>query len=167
MNQDIKELLELAAKACGGLVYVDSVGNWIHVAENGTRGAWWNPAFDDGDGARMEEQLGINITWVHPSAIRRDSVEAGCHYEGRFYFRAEGYVGHNGDRQAARRMASLRVAAEIGSQMNSTVDISPKRLPSAKELEQRARLAERLKGRAKPEFSEPLWAEHLREDSEP
>ena len=54
MTQDIKELLELAAKACGGLVYVDSVGSWIHVAEDGTRGAWWNPSIDDGDGEMMD-----------------------------------------------------------------------------------------------------------------
>jgi len=42
------ELLALAARAHGGLEYVDEMG-WIHVSPDGTRGAWWNPLTDDGE----------------------------------------------------------------------------------------------------------------------
>ena len=105
-----KELLELAARALGEQID-DWNGDcpviyfWDGDPQNPERNyRYWNPATDDGDCARMEAALGINIIW--------DEVAVAA--EGEYGFRLyEPYRDHNNDRQAARRMASLRCAAEI------------------------------------------------------
>ena len=55
-----KELLELAAKAVGGFVYVENMG-WIEQDEHGNRGSWWNPLGDDGDALRLAVKLGMCV----------------------------------------------------------------------------------------------------------
>ena len=115
MSQDIRELLELAAKACGY-----SIHDWCDGA------AWaykigseldfygelpifkWAPHLDDGDGARMEAQNYIQLSFYDSYVRANLHGDSGC---------VEKYKNHNGDRQAARKMASLRVAAEIGRRM--------------------------------------------------
>lgn len=48
-----KELLALAAKAVGGLLYVHDMDAWIAYDEaTGARGSWWDPLTDDGDALR-------------------------------------------------------------------------------------------------------------------
>ena len=59
---------------------------------------------DDGDCARMEAALGIHVAW------HSDGVVCGLRWAGA----TELFDDHGGDKQAARRMASLRVAAEHG-----------------------------------------------------
>jgi len=57
-----QELLSLAARAHGGLEYVDEMG-WIHVSQDGTRGAWWHPLTDDGDALRLAVKLRIKLSF--------------------------------------------------------------------------------------------------------
>ena len=107
-----RELLELAAKAAGlnisgldeafpagGILIVDSDGNDFD----------WNPLEDDGDCARLESACYLyvefhNIWVVVSSGLSSSSIR-------------EAYADHNGDRNAARRLASVRAAAEIGKTM--------------------------------------------------
>lgn len=109
-----RELMELAAKACGLQDYA-WCEPWKCMALIDWHGGFvsnkcWNPARSDGDCARMEAALGIDVEWL--------SYEL-CAYwksgDGILLFQdARLYSDHKGDKQSARRMASLRVAAEIG-----------------------------------------------------
>lgn len=122
MTQDIKELLELAAKACGYEVfgYGGDDKCVIRFADIGPDDVVeWSPHLDDGDGARMEAQLGVEFKWKHLSVTATAVKDDAAPYSNS-YFKAtciEFFLNHNGDRQAARRMASLRVAAEVGRRM--------------------------------------------------
>ena len=64
----------------------------------------FSPLTDDGDCARMEAQLGLSILWF------KDYVLSG---KGRLHQ----VIDCNGDKNAARRAASVAVAAEIGRLM--------------------------------------------------
>lgn len=105
-----KELLELAAKAVGLHVKanrVDEDDKFTHlvVGQKFTREKIdWNPLTDDGDCARMEAALGINVEWSALGVV--------CGKRG--FETTELFNNHAGDKQEARRMASLRIAAEIG-----------------------------------------------------
>lgn len=99
-----RELLEFAAKAAG------IAGFWVDVGLNTGSDASpmiWDPRNDDGDCARMEAALGIHVTW------HSDGVVCGK----RIWQETAMFEDHNGDRQAARRIASLRIAAAIGKAM--------------------------------------------------
>lgn len=89
-----RELLELAAKAAG-IKLLPGAPAWHR----------WNPLIDDSDEARLEAQLGIDITW----SISRVSAQ---HRLG-LIFVTETFDDHNGDKQKARRYAGTRAAAEI------------------------------------------------------
>ena len=105
-----KELLELAAKAVGVAVVRWNDGLEPYSSGLGLildSGRLWNPLTDDGDGARMEAALGINVAW------HSDGVVCGLRWAGA----TELVDDHGGDKQAARRMASLRVAAKHGRAM--------------------------------------------------
>lgn len=103
-----REMLELAAKAAGisgewarwHQAYGDE---WVEGLNCGGR-FLWNPLVDDGDGARMEAAIGIHVTW------HSDGVVCGK----RIWQETAMFEDHNGDKQAARRIASLRIAAEVG-----------------------------------------------------
>ena len=95
------ELLGLAAKAAG----VDYC-NGVDL----DTGSPWNPIDDDGDEARLEAALGLNVQWREHYVI----VEKGS--SSRFFSTAR-YADHGGDKQAARRLAGVRAAAEIGKAM--------------------------------------------------
>ena len=64
----------------------------------------FSPLTDDGDCARMEAQLGLSILWF------KDYVLSG---KGRLHQ----VIDCNGDKNAARRAASVAVASEIGKLM--------------------------------------------------
>jgi hypothetical protein len=97
---DLKELLPLAARACGYTF------DPIAIGPDGARlirgNIWWNP-LTPGDGAKMEDKLRIGISWLHDCVV--------CFAQGKE--RAERYADHH-DEGTARQWASLRVAAEIG-----------------------------------------------------
>lgn len=119
-----RELLELAAKAIGKNViahkfcdeFLDSWDGLIDYEDRFmSNPPEWSPLKDDGDCARMEAALGIDIEWLsyEVCAYWKDEDGMLLHEE------SECYSEHKGDKQAARRMASLRVAAEIGRAMQS------------------------------------------------
>ena len=100
-----RELLELAAKACGYTIRENGTD------VNGETWYWceqiadcWNPLNDDGDALRMVVRLKLHVepmetaTWV--STPEFDVIEA-----------------YNDDPEAATRRAILRAAAEIGKAM--------------------------------------------------
>ena len=100
------KLLVMAAEAVGFPNYTVS-GNFLFVETGpcrGSSGYYWNPGGDDGDCARMEAALGIHVAW------HSDGVVCGLRWAGA----TELFDDHGGDKQAARRLASLRVAAEHG-----------------------------------------------------
>lgn len=103
-----KELLEAAARAHGGLAYVEDMG-WIHQAPDGSRGAWWHPLTDDGDALRLAVKLNIDVRQCEPalSANPRSAV----------YAKAPGAPGwiesYNGDSYAATRRAIVRAASSL------------------------------------------------------
>ncbi len=110
MTDDIKDLLTLAAKACGYEVdWCEETGRPAIRDQHG--GAdYLAPHLDDGDGARMEAKLHIDVTWNKGEGLVFANL-----YE--IHPVHEYFTDHNNDRQAARRWASLRAAAQIGGQM--------------------------------------------------
>lgn len=115
MNSERDELLRLAAKAAGHVVNVRRQAERDALIDPAKASLWidaestaWNPLTDDGDEARLEAALRLNVTW-HPDfvEVRCDRTSAAC----KVYF-LPGI-----DSQAARREAGVRVAAEIGRAM--------------------------------------------------
>ena len=111
-----REMLEFAAKACGLRLVFDQNGvprNATYYAPDSNVFSMpvWNARADDGDCARMEAALGIWLRW------ETELVEAYVYFHN--YCTDEGvyFSHHNGDRNAARRMASCMVAAQIGRDM--------------------------------------------------
>lgn len=98
-----KELLELAAKANGGLVYVQDMG-WIYEDAEGNRGSWWNPLGDDGDALKLAVKLRFNI-----EIDAHEVFVAGKDAENHQLFEW-----HCDDAMKATRRAIVRAAAEIG-----------------------------------------------------
>jgi hypothetical protein len=101
MSDDLKEILPLAARACG----LTHHGEFDPHAGLKTTAGWWNP-LTPGDGAEMEDKLRISVTQC------KDSVCAMSADHARF----ERHSDHP-DEGTARRWASLRVAAAIGRAM--------------------------------------------------
>ncbi|MNN57583.1 hypothetical protein D3C81_1725770 [compost metagenome] len=106
-----RELLELAAKALGKVfVY----GRPAITGGNATPFldgyGYWNPLKDDGDCAQLEVELclDIQIDEVGIRAVKylRDGME--------FIESIQLACNHGGDRNMARRRASVEIAAEIG-----------------------------------------------------
>lgn len=111
-----RELLELAAKANGGLVYVNGIG-WIHEDDGGDRGAWWNPLADDGDAMRLAIELCISITPYPVYSEPKHSVIVKRRRHGDMMRESnptEVVESYGLDPSAATRRAIVRAAAEIG-----------------------------------------------------
>jgi hypothetical protein len=115
-----KELLELAAKASG---FGDKDGNicWTeseYPPKSGNNGAFWNyvgymdtaelwnPLTSIADCFRLETALEISIAWYQDCIVVWIEHNPASEY----------FADHNGDKDKARRYASVRAAAEIGKQ---------------------------------------------------
>ena len=109
-----RELLELAAKAHGGLVYVDGIG-WIHEDENGGRGAWWTPLTDDGDALRLAVMLKIDVS--HEEIGMKSFVYARAVFNDDLHIGISEIFDDEGDRLERTRRAITRAAAQIGKDM--------------------------------------------------
>jgi len=111
MNKTDRELLELSAKACGFLTqWVDEKQLWVREKNQEFEAWWpWNPLSDDGDCSRMESALSIDVSWGSSYAMADHHSLNDCVIET--------LNAHDGNKQAARRMASLRAAAAIGESM--------------------------------------------------
>lgn len=100
-----REILEYAAKACGMKHLLNADKHGPEYAEQ------WNPLTDDGDCFRMETALGIRMAWG------TSLVEAYVYLPDHCKEAEICFSRHNGDKNAARRLASCRVAAQIGREM--------------------------------------------------
>ena len=133
-----REQLELAAKAC----WIE-IDHWrrdmpmVNICEyDASEYQAWNPLHDDGDCARMEAQLDLAVIPypIYDSPKHGVLVKLNAHTECanaepplRFcqnctdpcqrkqpISKTELYADHAGDKNTARRAASVTVAAEIG-----------------------------------------------------
>lgn len=105
-----RELMELAAKACGKDVdlnrYDEDDGFAIrHMA------IWWNPLVDDGDALRLAVRLNMLVD-VMTAPAQSHAIGGGLGASGE---RIEPHSGN--DKYAATRRAIVKVAAEIGRKM--------------------------------------------------
>ncbi|MGM8935121.1 hypothetical protein ACS8E9_09590 [Pseudomonas neustonica] len=105
-----RELLELAAKAEGrhwNTWDYERVRNLGHMV---TRSMMWNPFIDDVACARLEVacELQVDIGDIGVISERLDGTAC-----------FEKYEDHSGDKNQARRRASVRAAAAIGEQMQN------------------------------------------------
>lgn len=117
-----REMTILAAKAMG-LVLDLSVrpdGEPFYHSERRAiateDGDWFGPLADDGDCARMEAKLDIDVRWnmyVFPE-IWNIEVGVTC---GEIHGTMNASEPYGADKQAARRRASVRVAAMMGEKM--------------------------------------------------
>lgn len=110
MTPDLREKLELAAKACGYTVHGSINQQFIVNFPSGLRGIW-NPPDDSADCAGMKAALRIDDRWGEGCVVA-------CH-EGGAPARVANFKDHNNDPQAAWRYAVLCVAAELGRRMKS------------------------------------------------
>lgn len=103
-----REMLELAAKACGweNVELQEISGHWttLWIPDIDT---YWAPLDDDGDAFRLSVRLGMDV--VHRFAS--ESCEVFKHP-----FR-EVLVNHGEEPCAATRLAIVRMAAQIGKAM--------------------------------------------------
>ncbi|MCA0188091.1 MAG: hypothetical protein LCH90_19270 [Proteobacteria bacterium] len=114
MSTDHIELLKLAAKAVGLQIVDLSSGGWLWVKPLDGDTYEWNPLEDDGDCARIEAAVGIDVEW-HNLGVKCSKFSGGSSPD---VIERETFRDHGKDRQAARRLASLRVAAAIGRVMS-------------------------------------------------
>ena len=103
-----KELLELAAKAAGGFVYVENMG-WITQDADGNRGSWWKPLEDDGDTLRLAVKLRMDIY----------ALSNGCEARSGSINHEISEIAKDDDLCAATRRAIVRAAAGVGKKMLS------------------------------------------------
>lgn len=106
-----REMLEYAAKACGLRAQWCATSRTMLLLDTESNAGCeeWNPKDNSGDGAEMEAKLGIEIKWFEYDC----DASVGDEHT----YRTEHYKDHDDEKQPARRMASLRVAAEIGKAM--------------------------------------------------
>lgn len=103
-----RELLEAAAKAAGIEIEWSTQISYPHIVgmSGNSQRCFFNPLTDDGDEARLETKLEMDVKWFI------DSVVVGKGREKHREFFAE----HGGEKQKARKYAGVRAAAEIGIQ---------------------------------------------------
>jgi len=120
MRNHNQELLTFAAKAIGqgpsGTYYAD--GGWSPSVERSFKPssgigsvsveAGWDPTSDDGACARLEAALLLSVIW--------GESEVSIQYQGQT-LSAAAYEAYRGDRNMARRYASVNAAAMIGRAM--------------------------------------------------
>ena len=106
LSDDDRELLRLAAIACGEL-HVEWVGNDAYFDGVLSR---WSPLTDDGDALRLAVRLAIAV--FPPERDGDEATANGPHPDSSDWI-SEPVVG---DPYAATRRAIVRAAAEIGRQ---------------------------------------------------
>ena len=104
-----REDLEMAAKAAGLEVeWREPAGLVVTDTSNDNYGYFWTPEDDDGDCARMEAAVRIDLEWGWGCV---DVYAAGVP-AGRAWF-----IDHANDKSRARRYASVKLAAAVGRAM--------------------------------------------------
>lgn len=112
MSMELRELLELAAKAAGlDLARWDDEREEMNYQFRSplTDGHFWNPRDDDGDALRLAAHLRIDLEFndAASTALACAPGMQGC---------SESWE-HDGDRAAAARLAITRSAADVGRSM--------------------------------------------------
>ncbi len=117
-----REMIEMAARAMGMAAFGwQSGAMWItesvekpnaQICRQHVR--TFNPLTDDGDCARMEAAVLINITWLDKGVLSEFFASDNDGFSEFDHFAK--FAAHN-NRNAARRYASTMVAAEIGRRM--------------------------------------------------
>lgn len=122
MIKSDNRLIELAAKAAGiHIEYFNEVGRsgaWVPETYDGNEyGPFleWNPIVNNGDCFILETALGLSARWYLGALIPHVDVDGAM----------EIISDHSGDKAKARRYASTRAAAEIGSKMPDCPHPSP------------------------------------------
>ena len=96
------DLIERAARAAGhGVEFDDASG--LSFLDTRFSGVLWDPLHNDGDEARLEAALSMDVRWL------ADGVGVGAPNNRRWEFFAD----HGGDKQKARRRAGVRAAAAM------------------------------------------------------
>lgn len=110
MSEDIREMVELAAVALGlkgrALERMEKRGHYVYSVSNGFERTRYDWLGDDGDSARMRSALLIDADWF--GNLVQCSKDTHVEHE---------YYAEHNDRNAALRLATLKVAAEIGRRM--------------------------------------------------
>lgn len=91
-----KELLELAAKAHGGIDHYKVAPVGLLLKGGGV----WGPLLDDADALRLAVKLRLDVEWIDPDTVFVSSFQ---------------HVANN-DPYAATRRAIVKAAAEIGKE---------------------------------------------------
>jgi len=104
-----QEQFEFAAKAVGIVVLKDINDKFIWDERNYDQSYYWNPRDDGADSFRLETELELDVVWYREYIKVRSCDER--------FWKLESFSDHNGDKDAARRAASFRVAVEIGKAM--------------------------------------------------
>ncbi len=115
MSPEDLELMKLAAKAIGPEVRHLPANDWVRerfgcYTPGGVYEGSWEPLDDDGDEARLEAKLGLNVFWYEACVLVSPPVCGPDTGKGVFEYFAK----HGGGKQAARRVAGVKAAAEIG-----------------------------------------------------
>jgi hypothetical protein len=119
INADHRKLLEFVARAMGIEIEIVPIANgpdmvvakYPETEQHPTDGYHWNPIEDDGDCARIEAKLGLLLSWEERCVRSGQPDITGMH--------AEWFANHGEDRNAARRLASVRAAAVAGMGVDS------------------------------------------------
>ena len=106
---DDRELLELAAKACGYKYTHCSKDFGLWCGAEGQKYGYWNPLTDDGDALRLAVKLNLDIRFdCHEQGVQVEAVGA---WDDAPVGRIETF---ERDGMPATRRAIVRAAAEIG-----------------------------------------------------
>ena len=110
---DDRELLKLAARSAGLMIWEGRNTTGLHPAMNALAAPKWNPLMDDGDAFRLAVKLGLPIKrdkWN--SGVRYVSCHRTWHCNDSLWY-DEGVSLDDGDEFAATRRAIVRAAAEM------------------------------------------------------
>lgn len=109
-----KELLELSAKAYGGLEYSEACRDWIFKHTDGNYGAWWNPLTNDADAFRLAVKLNLHVDANELECVVFIHGNFGKDENGKKITCKMIEEVHGTDPLTATRRAIVRAAAEIG-----------------------------------------------------
>ena len=110
-----RELLKAAANAAGitNYEYCELVGGSPALYCREGHLGMWAPLIDDGDCARLEVACAIELSWSQNYGVAARQQRP-AHRPANWH--GETFESHNGDRNAARRRASVRAAASLSKE---------------------------------------------------
>jgi hypothetical protein len=114
MTPALAQSLSKAAEASGRVLHESlracKGGEVLGVFD--ASGMAWRPDCDDGDGARLEAELGIQVSWGSHRVV--------CTAQNSQHISLGYYAEHGGSRQSARRAAVLEIATRLPPKKEGT-----------------------------------------------